>query len=83
VVDASGNSIVLIGDAPAVVGERLVLDVQGPSAQASLPVRVESSKAVVIDGTVRHEIRVTLTHVETRAAMLEPSGDPVDDEAAL
>jgi hypothetical protein len=62
------KSIVLVGDTPAVVGERLVLDVLGPGAQASLPVDVQSSRPIVIDGAVRHEIRVAL-------AVPEASGD--------
>jgi hypothetical protein len=78
VTEVTGDVIVLVGDVPAVSGESLVLDVHGPDARASLPVCVESSRAVVIDGTVRHEIRVTIA--DGASHRFDRSRDRADDE---
>jgi hypothetical protein len=83
VVDAGPDSIVLVGEAPAVVGERLLLDVHGPTAQASMQVRVESSKPIVIDGGVRHEIRVAMVGSENRSALVTVTGAPGDDDGSM
>jgi hypothetical protein len=53
-------TLVIIGEASAVVGEWLVLDVAGAGGAATLRVRVAGSRPVVVDGAVRYALSVIL-----------------------
>jgi hypothetical protein len=61
---------VAIAHAPGVVGETLRLDLLGGGQVLALDVRVIESRPVIVDGTVRHRVRLA---VPTRIP--EVSGD--------
>jgi hypothetical protein len=57
---SDAGTLVIIGEASAVVGEWLVLDVAGAGGAATLRVRVAGSRPVVVDGAVRYALSVIL-----------------------
>jgi hypothetical protein len=57
---SDSSTLVIIGEASAVVGEWLVLDVAGSGGAATLRVRVAGSRPVVVDGAVRYALSVIL-----------------------
>ena len=55
--DPSG-SLITIGHAPGVIGEQMTLDVAGAGQVVTLKVRVQESRPVIVDGSVRHRLRL-------------------------
>lgn len=55
--DSSGGLIV-IGHAPGVIGEHMTLDLSGAGQVLTFKVRVQESRPVILDGTVRHRVRL-------------------------
>jgi len=55
--DAAGGLIV-IGQAPGVIGEQLTLDLAGAGHVLTFKVRVQESRPVILDGQVRHRVRL-------------------------
>lgn len=62
VINRTGDDELLaITNAAAVVGEVLSLEVMGAGQSAVVKVRVLDSRPVIIEGTVRHRVRLGLT----------------------
>ena len=55
--DASGG-VVTFGQAPGVLGEELTLDIAGAGHVVTLKVRVQESRPVILEGHVRHRVRL-------------------------
>lgn len=53
---AERGEFVAISSEPAVVGEALTLDLTGDETDVSLPVRVQETQPVVVDGALRHRL---------------------------
>lgn len=49
-----------VSQAPAIAGERMTLHLMGGGASVGMRVQVLDSRPVVIDGAVRHRIRLSL-----------------------
>ena len=49
-----------VSHVPAVAGEDMTLDLMGAGATLGLKVRVIDSRPVMVDGAVRHRIRLTV-----------------------
>ena len=61
VVDrVSREELLVISQAPAIAGEEMTLDLVGAGATMELRVRVIESRPVIIEGTVRHRIRLNV-----------------------
>jgi hypothetical protein len=61
VINRTGDDELLaVTNAAAVVGEMLSLEVMGAGQSAVVMVRVLDSRPVIIDGTVRHRVRLGL-----------------------
>jgi hypothetical protein len=61
VVDrVSREELLVISQAPAIVGEDMSLDLVGAGTTMELRVRVIESRPVIIEGTVRHRIRLSV-----------------------
>lgn len=54
------GTLAVISDAPAIPEEILTLDLIGERASASLTVQVIESRPVVVDGAVRHSLRLSV-----------------------
>jgi hypothetical protein len=54
----SGGGLVAIGQLPGVVGEQLTLDLAGGGHVVTCRVRVEECRPVILDGSVRHRMRL-------------------------
>jgi hypothetical protein len=74
------DELLAVSNAPAVIGEVLSLDLIGDGQNVAIKVRVIDSRPVIIDGTVRHRIRLALLEAERE----EPPTDPtVADRPAV
>jgi hypothetical protein len=66
----SESEVWVVSSAPARRGERLTLEVMGAGPPEILEVRVADSTPVLVDGTVRHGLRLTIV----RDAQRNPDG---------
>ena len=72
VVNRTGDDELLaVSNAAAVVGEVLSLELMGAGQTAMLKVRVLDSRPVIIDGTVRHRVRLGLVDVQAATPLRE------------
>jgi len=55
--DPAGG-LIAIGQAPGIIGEQMTLDVSGAGHVVTLKVRVQESRPVILDGNVRHRVRL-------------------------
>jgi hypothetical protein len=53
---AGRGEFVAISREPAVVGEALTLDLTADDTEVSVPVRVQDTRPVMVDGAVRHRL---------------------------
>jgi hypothetical protein len=58
IISERDGEITAVATSPAVVDEEMSLDLSSRHDNATIRVRVIGSRACVIDGAVRHEIRV-------------------------
>jgi hypothetical protein len=73
---AERDELQAVSHVPAVAGEDMTLDLMGAGTTLGLKVRVIDSRPVMVEGAVRHRIRLTVlngfnavtTDVETAAA---------------
>ncbi len=75
------STLVIIGEASAVVGEWLVLDVAGAGGAATVRVRVAGSRPVVVDGAVRYAVSVILLDGAPAATGSVTSSGPTGKQA--
>jgi hypothetical protein len=68
-VDGTGNEIAVLSDAPGVVDEELTLALISSAGNMDLRVKVVDSRPQVIEGVLRHRLRLQLLAAET------PEGD--------
>ena len=67
IVQRDGEAaLVAIGQVPGVVGEHLTLDLAGGGHIVTCRVRVEESRPVSLDGSVRHRIRLGILEGQRR-----------------
>lgn len=69
---AERGEFVAISREPAVVGEALTLDLTADDTEVSLPVRVQETRPVIVDGAVRH--RLVLEPLESGNAATTNAG---------
>ena len=75
VVDrVSQAELLVISQAPAIAGELMSLDLVGAGTTLELRVKVLESRPVIIEGTVRHRIRL---HMIQPDAELEMTSTPI------
>lgn len=61
VIQRNGDDeLVAIGHLPAVVGEEMTLDVLSTGSTLEVRVRVLDSRPVIVDGSVRHRVRLAV-----------------------
>jgi hypothetical protein len=58
--DANGDELTVVSDVPGVVDEELTLGLLGPGGQLDLRVRVLESNPQIMDGIVRHRVRLLM-----------------------
>ena len=54
------NELHAVSHAPAIIGEEMTLDVMGAGATVGFKVKVLESRPVMIDGAVRHRVRLAV-----------------------
>ena len=57
---ANGEELQAVSNVPALAGEEMTLDLMGAGATLGLKVRVIDSRPMMVDGSVRHRIRLAL-----------------------
>ena len=82
------NELLAVSNAAAVVGEVLSLDLIGGGQNVAMKVRVLDSRPVIIDGTVRHRVRLALPDAEPEEPLTEtavtrrPAVEGLDERVA-
>jgi hypothetical protein len=61
------HELLAVSQAPAIAGEEMTLDLVGAGASIELRVRVLESRPVIVDGAVRHRVRLCV--VRTASGM--------------
>lgn len=64
-----GTDVHAVSQIPAVVGEEMTLDVMGAGAALALRVRVLESRPLMVQGVVRHEVRLAMVNAGTEATV--------------
>ncbi|MBA2302719.1 MAG: hypothetical protein H0W08_08800 [Acidobacteria bacterium] len=64
-----GDGLQAVSHVPGIAGEDMTLDVIGAGTTLGLKVRVIDSRPVMIEGAVRHRIRLALVNVADDAAV--------------
>lgn len=72
------EELLAVSGVPAIAGEEMSLDLVGGGRALELRVRVIESRPVIINGAVRHRIRLALLRI---ASSVELPGGPVLDSA--
>jgi hypothetical protein len=54
------GELLAVSQTPGLVGEEMTLDIVGGGSSVALRVKVADSRPVVVDGAVRHRIRLLL-----------------------
>jgi uncharacterized lipoprotein YbaY len=67
------DELLAVSNAAAVIGEVLSLDLIGGGQNVAMKVRVIDSRPVIIDGTVRHRVRLALPDAEPEEPLTETS----------
>lgn len=71
---AERGEFVAISREPAIVGEALTLDLTANNTEVSVPVRVQDTRPVMVDGAVRH--RLVLEPLESGDTPASTAGGP-------
>jgi hypothetical protein len=78
---AERDELLVISNAAGIVGETLSLDLIGGGEAVAVKVRVIDSRPVIIDGTVRHRVR--LSQVQPQPEPLPTPGGVAERSTAL
>jgi hypothetical protein len=83
IVDRTGeNELMAVSHAPGIVGEELSLDLLGAGVSLTLKVRVLESCPMIVNGSVRHRIRLAMPSGSADEAMPQSSGAQVAVDTA-
>ena len=75
---ADGNEVHAVSQVAAVVGEEMTLDVMGAGAVMALKVRVIESRPLMVEGVVRHQVRLAMVGGTGDAAAVDPERETVN-----
>jgi hypothetical protein len=67
VQDGPDGALTVVSQAPAVIGELLSLYLSGGGSNARLMVRVDESRPLMMQGSLRHALRLTVLDREAAA----------------
>jgi hypothetical protein len=68
---ADANEVHAVSQVAAVVGEEMTLDVIGAGAAMNLKVRVIESRPLMVEGVVRHQVKLAMVSGTEEAQMAE------------
>jgi len=71
------DELLAVSNAAAVVGEAMSLDLMGGGRSLALKVRVLESRPVIIEGSVRHRLRLALMSALDQQPLPDMSVEPV------
>lgn len=71
------DELLAVSHAPAVAGEEMSLDVIGGGSSVGLRVKVAESRPVIVEGSVRHRIRLLVLE-----GLMPRAAEETSDEAA-
>lgn len=74
VVDRTGrDELLAVSHVPAITGEDMSLDLVSAGRSLELKVRVVESRPVIVEGAVRHRIRLVVTDLRALMSVVERS----------
>ena len=81
------DELLVVSHGPAIVDEEMSLDLMGAGRSLELKVRVLESRPVIVDGAVRHRIRLSVIRAEPDLALpvdavVKPAPDVVANAGA-
>jgi hypothetical protein len=68
---ADSEAVHAVSQVPAVVGEEMTLDVMGAGAVMAMRVKVVESKPLMVQGVVRHQVKLARVSGESDAKSIE------------
>ena len=72
VVDRTGrDELLAVSNVPAIAGEDMSLDLISASRNLALKVKVVESRPVIVEGAVRHRIRLVVTDLRVLMGVVE------------
>ena len=74
-----GNELQAFSHVPAVADEEMTLDLMGAGATLGLKVKVVDSRPVMIEGSVRHRIRLAILKVQEYATSGAQDGSAANE----
>ena len=69
---ADGNEVHAVSQVAAVVGEEMTLDVMGAGAAMNFRVRVIESRPLMVQGVVRHQVKLAMVGSNGEAPVGQP-----------
>jgi hypothetical protein len=77
------NELHAVSHAPAIIGEEMTLDVMGAGATVGFKVKVLESRPVMIDGAVRHRVRLAVLNADGQVQAATPERQESDRQAPI
>lgn len=77
---ADRDELLAVSNAAAIVGETLSLDLIGGGHALAVKVRVMDSRPVIIDGSVRHRVRLSVVEAQSETRLAQA---PVSTHSAV
>ena len=68
---ADGNEVHAVSQVAAVVGEEMTLDLMGAGAAMALKVKVVESRPLMVEGVVRHQVKLAVMSADDNAVAAE------------
>lgn len=81
IVDRQGaHELLAVSQAPGILGEEMSLDLLGGGESLRLRVQVIESRPLVVDGAVRHRVRLALVNgsAQLASAVVTPALNPTE-----
>ena len=75
---ADGNEVHAVSQVAAVIGEEMTLDVMGAGAVMALRVRVIESRPLMVEGVVRHQVKLAMVAGLEEAPAVERQRETVN-----
>jgi hypothetical protein len=66
-----GDELQAVSHVAGIAGEEMTLDLMGAGETVGLKVRVIDSRPVMVDGAVRHRLRLAMVNVQDAAPVVE------------
>ena len=77
ILGADANELHAVSHVPGMVGEEMTLDVMGAGTTLGLKVKVIDSRPMMVEGAVRHRIRLAVKSTEAETPVMSKRSETV------